>query len=404
MDITVKTYKETLDRVQVTFDLDKADKAENLFKNTGFHIIKTNNMLLIDSDILNTKDYINILSNVDDNLFSKEINNFKITIEIPEKTKISQIPEFGLTMNDNLNIIQTNLNNNMVNGMLSLYSYWDTDSKLHVGTDVMSKEKIQMAINAICAGDQYAPIVFYIDDKIMPYCYECMAYIYNILGSKFIPTRVICYKDIKYIEGMDKELHDKLLTIPHNEYYTPEDEVDFSSSMIINFSDKRLALSLYCQTIDNENDMMSFKLDDMIQCLYFVFSGDNVYKNKNLCENILANDEVPLNVFPDGTFDEMGFGPELYWRLHNQAKILPSTDGDVKFEGLQVKSIIDFDCSKYAFARMKYDKELDDRVANKLENIQTNFFVVKDTPETLYGTADINSDVLKNKLKVAILG
>ena len=111
MDITVKTYKETLDKVQVTFDLDKANKADNLFKNTGFHVIKTNNMLLIDSDILNTKGYINILSNVDDIFFSKEVNDFKITIEVPEKTKISQINEFGLTMNDNLNIIQTNLNN-----------------------------------------------------------------------------------------------------------------------------------------------------------------------------------------------------------------------------------------------------------------------------------------------------
>lgn len=227
--------------------------------------------------------------------------NKAITLEFGgESIPTQRIPEFGCTIDNNIQIIQKDIPMAVADEIFAgMICYWDITEKLYCNVDVFTKDKVLEDCNRIAARGYYAPVTVYCDTLIQVHHFDHLYYLTKMIGFSTVPVRAVTYKDIRYVRNLNENFYKQLLTVPENKTFHLLDSVDMSPYFVTNYSDKRDILKNFKSSTTMPADDTTGKypiryraknFDDWFPILYFVFKGDYAILNADLASRILMSD------------------------------------------------------------------------------------------------------------------
>lgn len=242
-----------------------------------------------------TKAKITLLTN-DKELAFKPVKSKTVELALSEDVPsdaLELMPEFGVTIDNNLNIQQFNIelsDAGKVFGNMAVV-FWDIEGNLIANDKKFTTEEINRYCNYILEKGYYAPIVCYADDRLKIIDYDNIPYLVKMLGLKMLPVRVVSYKDIGYLANICPILYEAIKRIPANSHYTRLDSENCAAHMLVDYGDKRRMLQTYEEkhaipqdTVIN-NIPVSYKptdWNDYVPVLYFVFNDNYAVRNNAL--------------------------------------------------------------------------------------------------------------------------
>lgn len=342
--IKVKSYHITDKNLE---DLKKSCKfiyVDKLFDIYGIDALIKDDSIYINKDSKKDK-YLLIGNNFELSLTSEQEIDIVLSlgkdIEVPEV--FEQMPAFGVTIDNNLNIQQFNLkmsDADEVFGNQSFIAFWGLDSILRVNLKTFTIDQATKYINYILEKGYYAPVTCYIDNGIKTTNFDNIYYFSKLLGLDYLPVRAMTYKDIKYIENICPCIHAAIKKVPCNRRYQQLDYSDESECMIINFSDKRTALQAYKKkevlpvSTDPLKTYEETNWNDYKPIYYFVFDKRAEKLNANLVKTVYNEKYYSCSKRTDEkTGGYTSFGSELLSYLRGYKECItegPETEDERK--------------------------------------------------------------------------
>lgn len=392
-----------------------------LYKYSGYYVVATNNNIFVEESWWNNKDETETLA---------LINNTNLNREVKRETTISfnidtveekNIPVFGVTIDDNYNIQQFNLTVEEITddtALNSLFSsaqkpvYWDIYRNLHVGHNQYSEKQFREYINVVKTQGYANPVVLYIDSNfVRTYYYDLIPYLYQFLGCKTLPIRVITYKDFKYVEAISPAIYNAIKSVPVNPYYAPENKEDVSSFMVSNFSDKRdIIKSFMNNSVLNMNKkIILMNIDKLDEILPYFFIDKMSYRNKEFINKLFSHEYPASDAFEKDHFmDSMSINESLYRYMNGYAVIGESVGTEnIDFASCKVIEEKSFDPALYPLDSFGYLDYANPNIQNITKYVSNNFglpCVHEDCPTQIIGINKIHEGLMNKDVKVKVLG
>ena len=338
----------------------------------GYNIIVINDRVYVDLDWFDN-DGSNTRALINDRKF-KNVSVENTTSIIFDISGINPqpIPEFGVSIDDNYNIQQTNIliqdaqNDEALNEIIITdkrgFHFWDINQNLHIGGSVYSKETFEQHIEAVRNQGYSNPLVLYVDKEyIRIYFYNISAYLYSFLNFNILPIRVISYIDIKYVEKISSTIYAAIRSIERNPYYYPRDDKDYSEFMVSNFSDKREIIKSLTNNAPSSPNGTIFPLNinNLVEILPFFFTEPLDYLNHEFLDKLIKHKYQDTYVFDKETghfADNMSINTSLFNYMNGYAlcKYNSYHIEDLDPERLEVIREIPFDPAIYLFDTFDY--------------------------------------------------
>lgn len=338
----------------------------------GYNIIVINDRVYVDLDWFDN-DGSNTRALINDRKF-KNVSVENTTSIIFDISGINPqpIPEFGVSIDDNYNIQQTNIliqdaqNDEALNEIIITdkrgFHFWDINQNLHIGGSVYSKETFEQHIEAVRNQGYSNPLVLYVDKEYIRICfYNISAYLYSFLNFNILPIRVISYIDIKYVEKISSTIYAAIRSIERNPYYYPRDDKDYSEFMVSNFSDKREIIKSLTNNAPSSPNGTIFPLNinNLVEILPFFFTEPLDYLNHEFLDKLIKHKYQDTYVFDkeSGHFaDNMSINTSLFNYMNGYALCEYNSYHieDLDPERLEVIREIPFDPAIYLFDTFDY--------------------------------------------------
>lgn len=338
----------------------------------GYNIIVINDRVYVDLDWFDN-DGSNTRALINDRKF-KNVSVENTTSIIFDISGINPqpIPEFGVSIDDNYNIQQTNIliqdaqNDEALNEIIITdkrgFHFWDINQNLHIGGSVYSKETFEQHIEAVRNQGYSNPLVLYVDKEYIRICfYNISAYLYSFLNFNILPIRVISYIDIKYVEKISSTIYTAIRSIERNPYYYPRDDKDYSDFMVSNFSDKREIIKRLTNNTPSSPNGIIFPLNinNLVEILPFFFTEPLEYLNQEFLDKLLKHKYQNTYVFDKETghfADNMSINASLFNYMNGYALCEYNTYNieELSRENSELVQEIPFDPAIYLFDTFDY--------------------------------------------------
>jgi len=375
-------------------------------KINNYNAIINDDMILINSEWYNSDETTTTaLYNKSSDI--KTSNNY---IEI-DNVICKNIPTFGVTLEDNFNILQFNLTREEVNNSNVMSSiikhrgclmFWDTNKKYNYSSKEIDENKLKELVAIYKKQGYIAPLVLYADkDFIRPYYHDYIIYLYKVLNLDILPVRIITYKDIRYIKNIDELIYNKIKSIQSNKYYEAVDNEDMSPYMISNYSNKRDIIKKYLNGQFN-----NLQFDDLHEFLPYVFNDEKENLNKNLITNVMNHDFSKYFYLKNGKqFYSMSLSESLFNYLngHLDTKEISITEDQIikKFPKFEIKKIIDFDPSLLALDYFDYN--INNEIIGEISKQFGRNCLYEESPNALIDFHVLNDLLNGSETKIKIL-
>ena len=379
---------------------------KELTKTTGYPCIIIGDTMYYDKDF-NIKDELTVLVNGRAPI-SKDCNEYDITLDIPDKMSEETMPEFGLTISDNINVIQTNVDlDDMVKYLeKSVLNYWGTDKHLHSGYNSYSQEEIQDTIRQIAKYGYVAPVAIVCDAMFKPEQFSYIYALYQLMGKNTLPIRVVCYKDYKYVSKLCKSAYQAIKKVPANQYFTPLDNEDYTGDFIWNYSDKRAVFDMFkARTPMMLKDARPFDRKAW-KPEYYIIKGqegnvrDLVYQIKQHEANTVIGESKYQEDTPyvrearsylDGFEHVIKTDDAEEWEL-----LLPETADNFEV----YKEADKLDTADLSLKRLSYHHECDKEVNQLLKKFDADLIIMGDRFGSVIGFKNMHNLINKEHIKV----
>lgn len=401
--------------------------AKDIYKNYGYYAIANEYGIIVDLDYDTNNDLICLANNI--NIPFEIIKTKEIVLNFDELNTTKLLaPEFGVTINNNLNIQQFNLKFSEINispeiirqiiSNINSLLIWNFNEILLYNNQKFTKEKVINILNSI-QNDGYERIpTMYIDFCVKPYDNEEVFYWMLLLGRETFPVRVITYIDVKYVKNFSNTVYNKICNLPLNKFYKRLNEVNcLDMSPITNYSDKRNILNKYRKPIpdevrNNKNFIELTKINSM-EILFFFFKGEWEYKNDELIKEILSNKIFDHKYFTSykkenvyGMF-ECSMSERIFNYIHGyviyeEYNHNNAIENDFVIDNIE---LIGFDPSLYIFDTFEYDHlKLDEypHIVNILNSVN-KLITLRKSRTYLIPIDNFHEYLNDENLKVAIL-
>ena len=405
-----------------TLDSIEAEVVEALKEMTGYDLVASGGKYFIDAAYFalpTNKNGIALSNDMDvDGYTMKEATIDFTGLDLPDEPK--DIPEFGVTLDGNMNIIQVNISKEDIekDPMFSMavlgngITYWDTDAVFHANGKSFTKEKFEEMLRALKVLGFADPVVVYVDKNVVrPYYFDIVPFVYVLAGYNRFPVRAITYVDIAYLNGISQVLYEAVKKVPANLYYHPADEKDCSAFMVDNFSDKRDIIKQYDSGVNvPEDGVLKLDIEKFVEILPYFFEGEMEPQNKVFLDSVMSHSYPSMRFMEDGHFpDAMSLSESLYRYI---CGFIPVSKEQKDIESLAAKgrkTVLeqDFEPELYPFDTFDYAGRADDSVAAWKDDAKKRFGIMcafEEFPTMLPSMDQIDRVFDGRKLKVKILG
>ena len=323
----------------------------------------------------------------------------------------AEMPEYETTIDNNLLVVQLNMNMGTFDEIMKEQLwYWDENRNFCCNRPIDYHTMLKH-IDRVREYGYYAPVVIYCDHKIQPIHYDHFYYIYKFLGFKRIPIRVVCYKDVRYLLNLDRNLYLALSS-------KGVDDVDLSEHFVTNYSDKRKILSNFVQSEDfppvierKKYPIQSrpLKIDNWYPIFYFLFDSTYSGLNAKLAYSILGSDSVRVRL-GDFLYENVAMinhacaylkGYERYVDISTEEKNARSEidlDHMEKYEVYRESDVLDPSFLPLIWAHYNQDKqELHDKICKAFN---ADIIIYGDDMGAVLGMDRVHELLLKDKVRV----
>lgn len=277
MDINVRQY--VVDRSEISQILTKLDHVDLELQDSSSDFVVKDNTIFGHCDDQTDNDHFTIITNDFEFQHLTPHDTTTITINVPTVDHVESFPSYGLTFDDNISIIQTEIELSTFERLTENYllSYWNLDHNLVCRNSVRTKDEVERGLQHIASKGYVAPIVVYIDTYM--YCLDFLAipYYHAILGLSNCPIRFFVYKDLMYIKNHFKQIYDVIAKVDDNNFFRKITERDMFNYFETDFDAKRDLLSV------------SKSFYPQTKILYFVFNGKYKSLNRKLIDTVNNN-------------------------------------------------------------------------------------------------------------------
>lgn len=316
------------------------------------------------------------------------------------------IPDFGLTLDANINMQQIHLD------IDTALSYVANGDKSTVKSDYSGcKHFMQERAEEIRSFGEIKPITIYIDKEIHLIHY-CDIYIYQQLGKKKIPVRVITYKDYRYLSVVAPEIYEEVKNLPDNNFYKYFDEIDMSPFFITDNGKKREILQEKANrfSINTEHNTpltlskMQIRPENVNIILPYFFNSV-IYDilNDKVVKDICEFPYLPAQYEKYGVTKEQPAGAMLHWMLIGDMPFVREVDEDLReISEYEMVSEENPNFAQFSFIDSSYQRIDIEKTKELLDQVGANLVVFDDwRPDLLVGKVNLNNDLLnKENLKI----